>query len=245
MGKVSLYKINKDYYDKIWSHSKLMHHGEWPVWSLLKLEARPGLRMLELGPGMRPKIPVKGSWFIEASSPARYSLERQGARILRPWDGLLLKKDFFDVVCAFEVLEHIKNDAKLLNEINLSMRKNGKLFISVPIFKKYWTDWDRVVGHYRRYLPKELGNLLTKTGFEVECYAEDSFARAYTGKISQKVAKLFFKAFPSLSLYFERHIIRILCWYARNFSPLKWKKGSLEKIPASWAGVYIACRKIK
>lgn len=241
MEEFSLDGVNNDYYTKLWSHSELMPCHAWPIWSLLKREMAPGRRPLELGPGVRPRIPVKGSWFVEISGPAKRCLEKHGGIVLAPEDKL--EKNFFDVVCAFEVLEHIKDDSLMLKNLFFSMRRGGRLFISVPLFKKYWTEWDRMVGHYRRYSPIGLEDLLVKAGFEIELYAEATMARAYTGKISQKLAKVFFTAFPGFSLRMEGRILRVLCWYERNFNKLKWRSGSLAKIPSGWAGVYLVAKK--
>ncbi|MBI2580639.1 class I SAM-dependent methyltransferase [Candidatus Woesearchaeota archaeon] len=241
MSRDYIQKLNQGYYDAVWSCSGLMRHDAWPIWRLLRLAARQGRRMLELGPGMRPRIPVKGSWFIEISNPARAALEMHGGIVVGPEESL--QEGFFDVVCAFEVLEHVGDDVKLLHDLSSALARDGKLFISVPIFKRNWSEWDRIVGHYRRYLPEELEVLLAKAGFEIECYSEDHFAKAYTGKIRQKLASLAVKVFPRLCFSLEGVIIRILCWHARMFRPLKWMRGSFGKIPENWAGVYLVCKK--
>ncbi|MEK6968684.1 MAG: class I SAM-dependent methyltransferase [Nanoarchaeota archaeon] len=241
MGK-SIKKINKEYYDEIWTTSSPMSHSKWPAWQ--KIKNYQGSKMLEIGPGIRPRIPVKGSYFIELSSTAKNHLNRNSGKAFGPDEGLLNKGNFFDTICAFEVLEHVKDDSRLLDEINHSLKKGGTLILSVPLFDKYWSEWDTIVGHFRRYSPKKLENVLTKAGFRITEYAEDSFAKSYTGKISQKIAKKVFNTFPKQSLILESYLLRLMCWHARKFKPLKWKKGSIRNIPDSWAGVYVVCKKV-
>lgn len=41
----------------------------------------------------------------------------------------------FDLICAFDVLEHTPNKIKIMTEANRTLRNNGKIFLSVPIAK--------------------------------------------------------------------------------------------------------------
>jgi SAM-dependent methyltransferase len=57
----------------------------------------------------------------------------------------------FDAICYFDVLEHIENDEiELINAMS-KLKKNGHLIISVPAFNHVFSDYDKSVGHYRRY----------------------------------------------------------------------------------------------
>lgn len=65
-----------------------------------------------------------------------------------------ITKDKYDTILYMDVIEHIEND---LNELNLACGKltnNGKLIIVVPAFNFLFSDFDRDVGHYRRYEKK-------------------------------------------------------------------------------------------
>jgi SAM-dependent methyltransferase len=72
----------------------------------------------------------------------------------------------FDLICAFEVLEHIEDDAGALREWSQRLRPGGWLLISVPAFQRRWSAADVIVGHYRRYEPEALADLLQASGFE-------------------------------------------------------------------------------
>jgi SAM-dependent methyltransferase len=71
----------------------------------------------------------------------------------------------FDLVCAFEVLEHLQDDKAALTEWAARLRPGGWLMISVPAHQSRFAPWDELVGHFRRYDPPALTELLASCGF--------------------------------------------------------------------------------
>ena len=61
------------------------------------------------------------------------------------------RAESFDFVSALDVLEHIKDDQLAVSEISRILKKNGIAVITVPHRMKYYTNQDRIIGHYRRY----------------------------------------------------------------------------------------------
>jgi 2-polyprenyl-3-methyl-5-hydroxy-6-metoxy-1,4-benzoquinol methylase len=76
-------------------------------------------------------------------------------------------KDEFDVVCMFDVLEHIEDDILALKNIHKSLRLDGYIVITVPSHMRLWNRDDTILGHKRRYTKNELKNKLLKNGFEI------------------------------------------------------------------------------
>ncbi|WP_293782464.1 class I SAM-dependent methyltransferase [uncultured Aeromicrobium sp.] len=72
--------------------------------------------------------------------------------------------DVFDVVCAFEVLEHIEDDAAALAEWVSRLRPGGLILLSVPAWQSRFGPMDEAVGHFRRYEPTGLSALLADAG---------------------------------------------------------------------------------
>lgn len=72
----------------------------------------------------------------------------------------------FDLVCAFEVLEHIEDDGGALESWASRVRPGGWLLLSVPAHQARFSAFDEIAGHFRRYEPAGLTALLEKTGFE-------------------------------------------------------------------------------
>ena len=70
----------------------------------------------------------------------------------------------FDLVCAFEVLEHLEDDGAALTSWVSRVRPGGWLLLSTPAFQARYAAWDEVVGHYRRYEPEQLRALLEASG---------------------------------------------------------------------------------
>ena len=70
----------------------------------------------------------------------------------------------YDLVCAFEVLEHIEDDTATLGEWVRLVRPGGRLLLSVPAFGARYGPTDELIGHYRRYEPTGLVDLLRAAG---------------------------------------------------------------------------------
>jgi SAM-dependent methyltransferase len=71
----------------------------------------------------------------------------------------------FDLVCAFEVLEHIEDDTAALESWAARVRPGGWLLLSVPAHQSRYSAHDELAGHFRRYEPADITALLEKTGF--------------------------------------------------------------------------------
>ncbi len=69
-----------------------------------------------------------------------------------------------DLLCAFEVLEHIEDDAGVLRDWVQHLRPGGRVVVSVPGEPDRFGPWDEKVGHYRRYSAEQLADLFTSAG---------------------------------------------------------------------------------
>jgi SAM-dependent methyltransferase len=74
----------------------------------------------------------------------------------------------FDVVCAFDVLEHLDDDAAALLRLRRLLRAGGYLVLSVPAYRFLWDAQDDLAGHRRRYRLRELRRKLRRADFAVE-----------------------------------------------------------------------------
>jgi SAM-dependent methyltransferase len=73
----------------------------------------------------------------------------------------------FDVVGAFDVLEHIDEDVRALKEMAVAVKPGGGVLITVPQHPWLWGAADDYGEHKRRYRRAELVGKVTAAGFEV------------------------------------------------------------------------------
>lgn len=72
-----------------------------------------------------------------------------------------------DTVICNNVLEHVQDDLKALNNINKILNKRGNLILILPAFRFLYSKWDKAVGHFRRYNYKDIKAGLAKTNFTI------------------------------------------------------------------------------
>jgi SAM-dependent methyltransferase len=75
--------------------------------------------------------------------------------------------DGVDSIAYINVLEHIEDDRLELKNAFQSLRPNGHLLVFVPALDWLFSDFDRHVGHRRRYSKTRLCDLVEEVGFEV------------------------------------------------------------------------------
>lgn len=73
----------------------------------------------------------------------------------------------FDLIVAFDVIEHIENDVAALSNINQMLTGDGVLVVSVPQHMFLWSNLDEIVKHKRRYSRHELVTKLQENGFNI------------------------------------------------------------------------------
>jgi len=73
----------------------------------------------------------------------------------------------FDVIGAFDVLEHIQEDDLVLQQMYQAVKPAGGIMVTVPQHQWLWSENDAVSGHWRRYERKELQRKVQGAGFQV------------------------------------------------------------------------------
>lgn len=72
----------------------------------------------------------------------------------------------FDLVLATDIIEHVDDDAKAVDEIRRVLKPNGRLIVTVPAFESLWGLQDDVAHHKRRYRKQQLLDLLHGAGLQ-------------------------------------------------------------------------------
>ena len=76
-------------------------------------------------------------------------------------------EDRYDSVLLVNVLEHIDDDLEALVQIRHRLNPGGRVILFVPAFDGLYSDFDRLVGHRRRYRRSHLVTLADRAGFEL------------------------------------------------------------------------------
>src|SRR3954451_23336166 len=73
----------------------------------------------------------------------------------------------FDVVAAFDVVEHCEPEATVLSELARVLTPGGRLLVSVPAYQWAWTEFDVQNRHHRRYTRRRLVAAVEASGLDV------------------------------------------------------------------------------
>ncbi|RZJ67914.1 MAG: class I SAM-dependent methyltransferase [Flavobacterium sp.] len=75
---------------------------------------------------------------------------------------LQFPENTFDLVCAFDVIEHVEDDQLAVSEL-IRVAKNGaNVFITIPTFMSLWSHHDVINHHFRRYRKTQIQALFAK-----------------------------------------------------------------------------------
>lgn len=159
---------NQRFYDSLWSRARLVEPQRFNTWPLVQSLLTPAARRLEIAPGLRPRLPIAGTAFVDISPPALQQLRQCGGQtVAGSVTSLPLPDETFDVLCAFDIVEHVEDDTGALRELARVATPGATLVLSVPLHPALWTPFDAMVGHYRRYRPGEIIEKLARFGFGI------------------------------------------------------------------------------
>jgi SAM-dependent methyltransferase len=127
-------------------------------------------------------------------------------RGLRPGDGVVaalpalpFADDCFDVVTAFDVIEHVESEAEAVAELARVLAPGGRMLVSVPAYQWAWSHHDVRAGHYRRYTRRRLVTAVESAGLEVE-RATYAFAALFPFFAAERLAQRLRPGPPSTRL---------------------------------------------
>ncbi len=145
---------NRRYYDALWSDSEMVEPDRFNTWPFVRSLVAASGRRLEVAPGLRPRLPILGTQFVDISVSALAKLRDRGAQVaLGQVSSLPFADGTFDLVCALDIIEHVDDDDGALAELARVVRSGGLLLISTPLHPVLWNSFDDFVGHKRRYEP--------------------------------------------------------------------------------------------
>jgi len=124
-------------------------------------------RVLDVGSADGPSV----SWMRGDHHQVAVDVDTRGLRAGEGVQASAMALPFrdatFDVVAAFDVLEHCDPESRALQELRRVLVPGGHLLMSVPAYQWAWTDHDVAAGHHRRYTRTRLVAAVQGAGFEV------------------------------------------------------------------------------
>jgi SAM-dependent methyltransferase len=232
---------DRQLYDRFWSKAHIWSPTVWPEWVVVRELLLPeNGRVLEIGAGKRPRVPIEHSFFADLSWEAGYALAQLGSKAVVA-DGHCLPfcSSYFDLIVAAEILEHINDDQGALKEWNRVLKRGGQLVLTVPLHSELWTAFDRMVGHVRRYEPADLQDKLERARFRLE--------RCVVGRVplyrrTKQLEAVALTINPRLAMWLEdRLLMPLAIRLRRRIRRLDWHTQLAQENMAGAAAMLAVC----
>jgi SAM-dependent methyltransferase len=144
---------------------------------LIRREARPpaNAQILEIGCGTGHNLAMLSGFGhidgLELDDEARaLSEKRLGRKVMSsPLPELAeVSNRHYDLIGAFDVIEHIENDRAALASIATKLKPGGKFVMAVPAHQWMWSAHDVVNHHKRRYSKRSLKTLIEGSPLQLD-----------------------------------------------------------------------------
>jgi len=141
---------------------------------LLRSQLRGPMRILDIGSGgggVAKVLTEFGNVTASDIDPrcAEAVQRRQGmAFAFASAENLTFSDASFDLVTAFDVLEHVEDDLAVLSKMARLVGAGGAIVVTVPAYRWLWSPHDEFSGHRRRYTKRSLRLLFEAAGLKVQ-----------------------------------------------------------------------------
>ena len=158
--------------NKIFKKIRRIEEGNW--WYVSRLELvnqivkefnKKKLKILDVGCGTGSVMESFSKEYdvigVDSMEQAVRYTSKRGIKVRKGnAKNLPFKKNSFDVVLCLDILEHIKNDGKVVEEVYKVLKEGGKFIITVSAFNLLWGEADDLSFHVRRYAKNTILKLL-------------------------------------------------------------------------------------
>lgn len=138
-----------------------------------QLDLPKNAKILEIGCGTGGNLKMLSAYgqvdAIEMNPDAVALVQREHGETVRVIQGALpgVSTDLigrYDLVCMFDVLEHIADEGSALSDVKSLLNVSGKLLVTVPAYAWLWGAHDEFLHHQRRYTLGRLAQCLKANG---------------------------------------------------------------------------------
>jgi SAM-dependent methyltransferase len=233
----ALLETNRQFYNGLWGDAQLVEAERFNTWPLVQSLLPLHPRRLEVAPGLRPRLPIAGTQFVDISSAALCKLAQRGAQTtLAPIYNLPFADRCFDLLCSLDIIEHVEEDEQAIAELARVAAPGAVLLISTPLHQSLWTEFDDFVGHRRRYEPQAITALLAGHGFVIQRSA--AFGMTPRSSWLLDPGMWFLKHHRKRSMWWYN---KVLPYTARRQKPLQLQDGLMDT--ADVAEIFLVCRR--
>jgi SAM-dependent methyltransferase len=217
LGDVDRY--NRRFYERCWRAASLL------AMPGVRPPAKPEGLQVEIGCGLRPRLPLAEALFVDVSPTACTKLRRAGARVIRASiDALPFASGAISQLYLFDILEHVSDDVAAGRELARVSAANGWLVLSTPLHRHRWHEFDRVVGHARRYDPRALVDLLSGSGFTLESFAR--FGMRPRSSLLTRIGAYGLVHWPRTAFRFQERLLRLT---QRRAQPTQLRRAGVDE----------------
>jgi 2-polyprenyl-3-methyl-5-hydroxy-6-metoxy-1,4-benzoquinol methylase len=177
-------QIESDDFPDTWYELSNENHF-WFIWRInsfisqikhLGIPQTRELHVLEVGCGngtVRKQLEKHTNWNIDGVEINLKALNKNGSNrrgrtmLYNVHDRDESLKEKYDAIILFDVIEHIEDIKLFLQSCIFHLKQNGLMFINVPALNLLFSQYDKQVGHYRRYNKLMIHNQLVLSNLQV------------------------------------------------------------------------------
>jgi SAM-dependent methyltransferase len=143
---------------------------------LQQLALPPGAHILEVGCGTGGNLDMLAAFgrvsaFDMQDSARQIAIKKTGGvhdiRAGHCPDRMPFEGEHFDLICLFDVLEHIEQDTETLTILHARLAERGRVLLTLPAYEWLYGVHDKFLHHHRRYSSREIREKIQASGFRM------------------------------------------------------------------------------